>query len=136
MKVGKEVYSFGQLKAIGEMILMGHVHQLIEEDNIKYVIDYMLEVLEKEWEVTADEIYEKAYEFVDKDKTKVIGLSMNTICGEMQCLTLIFKDEGKPFNIEDENGVFCYCYNLTYPDCSELGYSFFKREHGKLHRIG
>lgn len=135
MKVKNEYYSKGELNALAEMLMMGFVKQFTDEDNIKYVIDYVSKTLGKD--ITADEIYEKAYEFIsDKDKTKVVGLSVNTLYGEMQCLTLIFKDEGEPFNIEDENGVFCYCYNYTYPDCSELGYSFFKREHGKLHRIG
>lgn len=64
----------------------------------------------------------KAFEFIsNKEKTKVIGLSLNTIMNEMVVLTLIFKDTGEIFDIEDPNGVFCFCYNYTYPDCSELG---------------
>lgn len=138
-----EVLSKGDLKARAEMLLMGHVIQVTDEVNQKYIVDYVSRVLANVGNsepVKSDEIWEKAFEFIsNKEKTKVIGLSLNTIMNEMVVLTLIFKDFNEElFDIEDPKGVFCYCYNYTYPDCSELGYSFFKQDKSthKLHRIG
>lgn len=137
-----EVLSKGDLNARAEMLLNGHVIQVTDEVNQKYIVDYVSRVLANVGNsepVKSDEIWEKAFEFIsNKEKTKVIGLSLNTIMNEMVVLTLIFKDEGEVFDIEDENGVFCYCYNYTYSDCSELGYCFFEYDKSthKLHRIG
>lgn len=137
-----EVLSKGELNARAEMLLMGHVIQVTDEVNQKYIVDYVSRVLANVGNsepVKSDEIWEEAFEFIsNKEKTKVIGISLNTIMNEMVVLTLIFKDTGEIFDIEDPNGVLCYCYNYTYPDCSELGYCFFEQDKSthKLHRIG
>lgn len=135
MKVKNESYSKGELNAKAELLMMGFVQQITDINNIRYIIDYVSKVLHES--ITADEVIENAYKYIsNKDKIHIVGLSINTIMEEMICLTLILKDdEDELFNIEDPDGVFCYCYNYTYPDCSELGYSYFRRDNGKLHRI-
>ena len=138
MLLRNECYSKGELNARAEMLLQGHVINHSDMDNIKYIIDYVSKVLNNS--VKSEEIIENAFKYINKkDKTHIVGLSLNTIMSEIVVLTLILRDENEThedmFDIEDENGVFCYCYNYTYPDCSELGYSYFKRENGKLHRI-
>lgn len=135
MKVKNESYSKGELNAKAELLMMGFVQQITNINNIRYIIDYVSKVLHES--ITADEVIENAYKYIsNKDKIHIVGLSINTIMEEMICLTLILKDdEDGLFNIEDPDGVFCYCYNYTYPDYSELGYSYFRRDNGKLHRI-
>ena len=131
-----ECYSKGQLNARAEALLMGFVIYQEDIDNIKYVIDYVSNVLKNN--VKADEIIKLTYKYItEKEKIKIVGLSLNTFMNEMIVLTLILKDDDDVFfNIENKDGVFCYAYNYTYPDCSELGYSYFRNDNGKLHRIG
>lgn len=135
MLLRNECYSKGELNARAEMLLQGHVINHSNMDNIKYIIDYVSKVLNKS--VKSEEIIEKAFQYIsDRKHTKIVGLSLNTLMGEMAVLDLVFKEDGEnDFDIESEDGVFGYCYNYTCPDCSELGYSYFKRENGKLHRI-
>lgn len=136
MAIRKREFSRGELNARAEALMMGFVIKREDIDSIKYIIDYVSKTLRKT--VTADEIIKEAYKYIkEKDKVHVVGLSLNTLMEEMQVLTLIFKeDEEDNFDIENEDGVFCYCYNYTCPDYSELGYSFFKNENGRIHRIG
>lgn len=131
-----EVYSKGELKAIAELALMGLTINLQDRDNLIYVIDYICKVL-KHTDSTGEQILEKAEEYLDKEKTKPIGLVCNIIGGEMKCLTVVLKDfDGSNFQIDNEYGVLCYVYNFTAPDFSELGYCFFEKTPSGARRIG
>lgn len=131
-----EVYSKGELNAIAELALMGRAINLHDRDNLIYVIDYICRVL-KHTDSNGEQILDMAEKYLDKEKTKPIGLVCNTIGGDMKCLTVIFKDfDGSPFQIDNEDGVLCYVYNFTAPDFSELGYCFFEETPSGIRRIG
>ena len=48
------------------------------------------------------------------------------------------EDKGMAYDLASKDGVFGYVYNLDAPICSELGYSFYKKDHEDLtyRRIG
>lgn len=131
-----EVYSKGELNARAELALMGRAINLNDRDNLIYVIDYICKVL-KHTDSNGEQILDMAEKYLDKEKTKPIGLVCNTIGCDMKCLTVVLKDfDGSPFQIDDEYGVLCYVYNFTAPDFSELGYCFFKKTPSGVRRIG
>lgn len=102
-----EVYSKGELKARAELALMGRAVNLQDRDNLIYVIDYICRVL-KHTDSNGEQILDMAEKYLDKEKTKPIGLVCNTIGGDMKCLTVILKDfDGSPFQIDNEDGVLC-----------------------------
>lgn len=130
-----EVYSKGELNARAEVALMGRAVMLQDRDNLIYAMEYICKVLQAS--ITGEQILDMAEKYLDKEKTKPIGLVCNTIGGDMKCLTVILKDfDGSPFQIDDEEGVLCYVYNFTAPDFSELGYCFFEKTPSGVRRIG
>lgn len=54
----------------------------------------------------------------------------------MVALTLTTNEDEEPYDLLSENGVLAYVYNVTAPDLSELGYTFYKKRNDKVVRIG
>ena len=89
---------------------------------------------------SAKEVIDKALRFYDEG-AKLTHVVVNKLYGTDVVITLLVSDEECPItsdaDILSRNGVLGYCYNATYPDCSELGYSFYaKHRDGTIHRIG
>lgn len=124
----------GQLNAKAELALMGRVVFMRSREDFEYVLDYIAKVLH--CEQSGHDIYENAVKHLDPKKTYPIGLSCSTIGGEFKVATLIMKDVGESVELDRQDGVFCYCYNFTRPDFSELGYSYFEKQGSTYHRVG
>lgn len=90
---------------------------------------------------SASEIIDKALKHCDKD-SKITHVVVNRLCEVNDIIiTLLISDSEYPVNSEEDivrpQGVFGYCYNASYPECSELGYSYYeKQDDGTTHRIG
>lgn len=126
-------YSKGDLNAKAEIAMMGRVVEATNTDDLEYIIDYITKTLRKSTD--AKDILQAATKYA-KD-LQPTGLIMNTICGEMQCLTVVLKDPKETsFELDSEQGVLCYVYNYTCPDFSELGYCFFEKEAPGFKRVG
>ena len=70
---------------------------------------------------------------------RVKYLVCNTIMGEFNCITFLLDDDEEPIpqDLETDDGVFCYVYNVTDPMLSELGCCFFeKKQDNYYHRVG
>ena len=132
----RELLSKGELNAKAELALMGRVVQILDRENMEYVLDYIAKVLNCT-EMTGAEIYAEATKYTDPKETEPVGLSCSTLFGgEMRVVNIIFKDKGKSLKLDDPDGVLCYVHNFDAPDLSELGYCFFERQGSTYHRIG
>lgn len=131
-----EILSQGELNAKAELALMGRVVQILDRDNMEYVLDYIADTLKFHTQLAVD-IYNKATRYTDPKETVPVGLSCSTLLGgEFRVVNIIFKDKGKSLKLDDPDGVLCYVHNFDAPDLSELGYCFFERQGSTYHRIG
>ena len=134
----RELLSKGELNAKAELALMGRVVQILDRENMEYVLDYIAKVLNCT-EMTGAKIYDEATKYTDPKETEPVGLSCSTLFGgEMRVVNIIFKDKGKSLKLDDPDGVLCHVHNFDAPDCSELGYCFFERRgktSSQYHRI-
>lgn len=111
-----------------ELALMG-IAQPISKEELTEVIPYVASAIGVKCDT--DEVIDRMFQYT---KAKPRHFVMNTICG-MQCLTVTLDDKETTYLLEDEDGVFSTVYNFTFPDCSELGYSFFAVKGGASRRI-
>ena len=123
--------------AKAEACMMGIAVKVTDDKQAKGAINYMIKTLFPESEVTADTIFDGAYQFVNKsDNPRVTHLSLNRTA-DFTMLALAIDTDEEQNVIDSEDGAFCYVYNFEEPMFSELGYSFFQRDQiGFLHRIG
>lgn len=132
----REILSKGELNAKAEVALMGRVVQVLDRENMEYVIDYIADTLKFHTQLGED-IYNKATQYSNLEETFPVGISCSTLFGgEFKVINIIFKDKGKSLKLDDPDGVLCYVYNFDAPDLSELGYCFFERNGNAYHRIG
>ena len=89
--------------------------------------------------IDADEVLRLAFRYVEDKTTVVTHIGVNTL-EDMVSITLPLKtaDEiaERGYKLDSKDGEFGFCYNATYPDCSELGYSYFKKDGLGYRRIG
>ncbi len=122
------------LNAEAEMIMMGYTLPIHNEEHLRYLVGYILYVLQPQYhynlEEKTEEVVNNALHKYNSENLSVKYLTTNTAAfGTL--LTFVRDDEP----VTSEYGVLTWCENLDYPDCSELGYSYFANENGKLHRI-
>lgn len=132
-----EIYTKRELGAKAELALMGIVTPVRDKDNVIYMIDYINRVLGIT-DVSGEEIYAQATEFIKPKMTGIVGISACTMLGgECRVVNIVFKDhKDTKFKLDDQDGVLTYVYNYDWPDCSELGYCFFEKKSGNMyHRI-
>lgn len=129
-----EIYTKGELNAKAELAMMGVVTPIRDKDNIVYMIDYINKTLGLT-DMSGEEIYDEATRYTDDKETMIIGLSCSTILGgECRVLNVLMKDiKDTKFKLDTDDGVLCHVHNYDWPDCSELGYCFFKKN-GNLYR--
>lgn len=130
----REILSKGDLNAKAEVALMGLTVQILDRENMEYVLDYISKVVGNT-EMTGKEIYEEATKYTNPKDTEPVGLCCCRVLG-MPTVTIIFKDKGKSLKLDSPNGVLCHVHNYVDSICSELGYCFFERKGPSYHRIG
>ena len=120
-----------------ELALMGKVIPC-NNSEVQAMIDYIITVLRASNEYLDEEkdILSKINAYGDH---RVKYLVCNTIMGEFNCITFLLDDDEEPIpqDLETDDGVFCYVYNVTDPMLSELGCCFFeKKQDNYYHRVG
>lgn len=125
--------------AKAELILMGRT-QAVNEWEVAVVIARILEVLMATGQIDESEgaagVLEKAFEHCAGSRITHIGCSK--IFGEYYVLNLVLvtPEDETIVEIDDKDGVFAFCYNMTDPFLSELGYMCFERKKdGSIARI-
>lgn len=106
------------------------------EEQLEFVLDYVLGVLrkslkEEEFEVSGKHIIEKCNEY-NSEGTPVSYLSIDST--EFGLLFTLVRDEEN--DILSKNGTLAYVYNVDHPQCSELGYVFYRSYQGLIKRVG
>jgi len=89
--------------------------------------------------IDTDEVLRLAFRYVEDKTTVVTHIGVNTL-DDMVLITLPLKTAVEiaehGYGLDSKDGEFCFCYNATYPDYSELGYSYFKKDDLGYKRIG
>lgn len=119
--------------ANAEAALMGFVVEVKSPEHLKHMIGYVLWTLKQDpkAEENAESIFKDIHEF-NSEGTPVSHFAINNY--NIGTLMTFVRDEDMK-SLADENGVLSYVYNMTYPDCSELGYTFFQVVRGQFKRI-
>ena len=123
--------------AQAELIMMGYTLTVENDVQAEYLISYILRTLGMK--ENGKKVLEKARQHTTGAEVKYISTSR---LDDMVLITIPLEtaeDRVNPkhkFNLLDPEGVFCYCYNTTCPDFSELGYSYFQKKDGRVWRIG
>lgn len=127
----------GKWSAKAEMILMGMMQPVSNAEEAIYIIEYILKVLDNETTVTGLDVFNDAHKYCDDGIIQYIHVG--TVCGmKMIALPMTTAEDTEPFDIVNPDGVFGYVYNVDDPQCSELGYTFFKKlaTGGRITRLG
>ena len=116
-----------------EMILMGFVKELDSKEELEQIIPVIQRAIGDK--TPTDEIITQLFKYT-QDGTIPVHAVTNTICG-MKCLTVTLEtpEDEDTYDLLSEDGVFSSVYNFDCPDCSELGYSYFAKQNGRLKRI-
>lgn len=122
------------LTLLAERALRGNVVELSEKDDVNFVADYIKRACFLGDAFADGTAFGDITKYTNLEETEIYGLSCSRVCG-MPCINVLFRDKGKPFSVDSEDGVFCYVLNLIDSDCSEYGYSFFEKKGGSYHRI-
>ena len=124
-----------EIGAKAEIAMMGR-HVPVEANEVQGVIQYILDTMHKS--TTAEEVIKDALKYA-KDKT-IVYIGTSRLMGIYNVINLVLKAKTKNAKNPDmteknRNGVLAYCYNMDAPDCSELGYMFFKETPAGFVRI-
>jgi len=122
-----------KLYAKAEIILMGYAQMIEGEDELRVMLDYFKGPLRCHYDT--DKVIKESVQYCKNPRFK--SLSVNKICGmRMIAIGLETDEDEEPFDLLNEYGVFGYVYNIDAPDCSELGYSFYKKKNNFIRRVG
>ena len=121
-----------QLRAKAEIALMGAVVRTETDEEVRYLTEYILNVMEAEDLKNFDVLNFRIRKY-NKDST-VYGLCTNRIM-DMPCITYLIDthDSNTPAPLEEDYGTgypcsFCYVLNLIDDEmCSEFGDCFFEK---------
>lgn len=141
--------TIGEMSAMAELMLQGKVQTFSNTDMTQdsnktlttWFICYILKVIHAEKDTYPIDYLEEAHEIWDTiqeygEKT-VKHMVVNTIEG-MPMITFGLDDEEDPWHEDlDNDWIFSYVYNVSCPDLSEFGDTFYeKRSDNFYHRIG
>ena len=133
----------GEWNAQAEIAMMGTAVAIDTEEQLKYIVEYVLHVL-RPVDAEIDDTEEHAAEIVEnatrkynssKDKSIKYFVVNSTDFGVL--LTFV-RDKRNPVKKNGDPiaaGTLAWVENLNAPDCSELGYVSFSSKSGLLRRI-
>jgi len=125
----------------GDALVFTCPRELVEQQNIAYILGYMMAVIRPD-EVTdyisaGDKILEAATRHISGAYV-IRAISASTIGGTDKVINIVMtteEDDVENWKLDNPD-VFGYVYNVTSPQDSELGYMVFeKRINGAYHRI-
>lgn len=142
---GDVLPSVGVMSAKAESMLMGFVVPMdakTEEFNrteVIWYVSYIMSVLNGD--TPADHLITARDVWMDINKYSkniVKHITTNKLMGmNVITFTLDNEEEEFPKRLDTPEGVFSYVYNITCPECSELGYTFYEEKVNNMyHRVG
>ena len=109
-----------------ELAMMGRVCTIASLDELEFILDTMLAALG--YAAKGSEVLEKIKVHAsEKNEYKHISCAMLEGMHLINVVAYNPDEDGDTYELTRENGVFGYCYNASSPDCSEWGYSGFKK---------
>lgn len=129
-------------EAKAELALMGKFVPVDSEDEVRFLTDYILTVLDGEHLIKSIDIYKDCLHKYN-DTNKVTNIGTCKVLG-MPCIVYCIDPQDgetpKPFEEDYGTGTpcaFCYVFNVqAHEMCSEFGDCFFeKRADGYYHRV-
>ena len=134
----------GEWNAQAEIALMGTAVAIDSEDQLRYIVEYALNVLRPIDDPNRDSNEGRANEIVDNATTKYNSSKDKSIkyfvvnSSPFGVLLTFVRDKKNPVKKNGDpiaSGTLAWVENLDAPDCSELGYVFFSSQSGLLRRI-
>lgn len=120
--------------ADAEAALMGFTIPISSKEHLKYLIRYTLNTLQdgRYYEVgkKTEEVLNNAWNKYNSENLAVRYFTINST--PFGVLFTFVRDTER---IISPDGVLSWVENIDAPDCSELGYTFFELQHGKIVRI-
>lgn len=137
MKMSNEVRkNFINWGADARMAVLGVTVDVISNEQLKFMVDYILYLLKEEQNVAHDlDSAETILEAVNKYNSNNVPVSHLTVNFTEFGILLTFVRDEEMKTLTQESGVLSYVYNLTHPECSELGYTYFRDEDSLVRRI-
>lgn len=116
-----------------EMMLMG-ITQPVTKSELVEIIPIIQSAIGSN--IPCNEVMEQLFKYT-QEGTVPRHAVMNTLMGSMKCLTVTLEtaDDDTEYDLISEDGVLSTVYNFTFPDCSEMGYTFFSTKNGFVKRI-
>lgn len=118
-----------------EVAMMGTTIVVENNEHLKFMVDYIRKVLRNSGLVSDIAPAETIIEAVNKYNENNVPVSHFVVNTSAFGVLLTFVRDDEMESITQEDGVLGYVYNLTYPDCSELGIVYFGNERGFIRRI-
>ena len=134
----------GEWNAQAEIAMMGTAVAIDSEDQLRYIVEYALNVLRPIDDPNRDSNEGRANEIVDNATTKYNSSKDKSIkyfvvnSSPFGVLLTFVRDKKNPVKKNGDpiaSGTLAWVENLDAPDCSELGYVFFSSQSGLLRRI-
>ena len=131
----------GEWNAQAEIAMMGTAVAIDSEDQLRYIVEYVLNILRPAFD---DELPEMANEIVENATTKYNSSKDKSIkyfvvnSSQFGVLLTFVRDKKNPTKKDGSpvaSGTLAWVENLDAPDCSELGYVFFSSQSGLLRRL-
>lgn len=134
----------GEWNAQAEIAMMGTAVAIDTEEQLRYIVEYVLNVIRPihdpnhdSNEGRANEIVENATRKYNSSKDKSIKYFVVN-SSAFGCLLTFVRDKKNPVKKNGDPiaaGTLAWVENLDAPDCSELGYVSFSSQNGLLRRI-
>lgn len=121
-----------------EAMMMGFVIPIENEEHLEFVIEYVRKTLTDAKIPFGDDFIEKSKMYAGDYTYIYRHLSIqNTRIGLLLAVTIETPNvDEEPYDLLSEFGTFSYVFNCDVPSFSELGYTFYRNENGRVRRIG
>ena len=126
----------GELSAHAETLMMGITKDVstLTPEEVEFMIDYVLKTLGSE--ATAQEVLAGSVKYCKNPVIHHLNVS-TTMDMRMIAIMMSTDEDEEPYDILSRDGVFSYVYNIDAPFCSELGYTFYRKNPaGRIRRVG
>lgn len=120
----------------GELVLMGITTPIDNNEEAIEVLNYVQKVLGASFPIVMEDSKKIVNDYICQYRPNVVKHMVANMINDMIMITFTLDDGEQTFpdRLDSEYGVFSYVYNVTYNDCSEMGYTFFKMDKDGIYR--
>lgn len=133
--------SITKWNADAEMALMGFPIRVENAKHLKHMVAYILGVVAphlsrsvKDLDIESESIVERGLSRYNTENLSVYWFHVSS--AEFGVMFSFVREEELTLPNGGMKSVLAWVENITYPDCSELGYIYFQKKNGKVSRVG